>query len=776
MPSATPETVREKFRRWDLDGDGVISRSELGHVLGRLGMEEEEIDMIFRAADVKVRCLCGPAEENGVIEYDEFVEWLYELEVEQGSSAAGSPDVCDAPEPFSACGVAAVVKPGSLGVMLFCARNVPKMDYFSESDPYVVIEVLAADGTCLASERSNCVANTAHPVWNQVLSLPPAGKSRRRRNSGVEPAQWDPSSVILMLRLMDQDLLFDDYIGHCSLPLLDFLEHSPTRLRLWNKAGEAVLASSAPYMPCEVTLAVAAETLPASWPRQLDKKEEYPYHVFMMTRGTRGDVQPFVALARGMAEEYGWLVTICTELRWKTFVKANAKVSHGRIRFRPSGGDTEARMDSWIGKKVLESRSDLLQMVVLAASEAEFFGSATVFLSHVLEMEETGPRPVDLLVFGLTTARVAALISELCDKALAGFILQPTIIPSSDDEWTAVQPVRRANAKASGGWFTSHHTLRCMKGFVEESGLARYTLSHLRKSFGLEVRDTWDTLKQRNVPLVIPMRESTFPRPSDWWSGVQLTDFIFLRGCSGHGSLTEPLASFVAAARAAGARLGLMTFSSMPVARHLVVKCCVRMVEECAHGLRLIYVGRLQGNAIVPGDLITRADALKARGQFCEVERADFGALFKEMDCFVVHGGLGTTVEALRRKKPCCVTGPLLMDQRFWGNVCYQKGVGPEPVMIENFERICVNFANGALDPSDPNGWQANARAQNWGEEADDGVHTNVKHFAKLAGEPMATLSEQDMKAALAVLGATASTPVVKWKRTVSGAQLSEKG
>ena len=31
--------------------------------------------------------------------------------------------------------------------------------------------------------------------------------------------------------------------------------------------------------------------------------------VFMMTRGTRGDVQPFVALARGLAEELGWLAT-----------------------------------------------------------------------------------------------------------------------------------------------------------------------------------------------------------------------------------------------------------------------------------------------------------------------------------------------------------------------------------------------------------------------------------------------------------------------------------
>ena len=62
---------------------------------------------------------------------------------------------------------------------------------------------------------------------------------------------------------------------------------------------------------------------------------------------------------------------------------------------------------------------------------------------------------------------------------------------------------------------------------------------------------------------------------------------------------------------------------------------------------------------------------------------ADFGVLFRQMDAFVVHGGLGTTVEALRMKKPVAVTGVLLMDQRFWGGVCFNKGVGPAPVHFD---------------------------------------------------------------------------------------------
>ena len=50
---------------------------------------------------------------------------------------------------------------------------------------------------------------------------------------------------------------------------------------------------------------------------------------------------------------------------------------------------------------------------------------------------------------------------------------------------------------------------------------------------------------------------------------------------------------------------------------------------------------------------------LTAAGKLLEAERADFGVLFREMDAFVVHGGLGTTVEALRMRKPTVVTPTL---------------------------------------------------------------------------------------------------------------------
>merc|ERR1712087_602071 len=99
-------------------------------------------------------------------------------------------------------------------------------------------------------------------------------------------------------------------------------------------------------------------------------------------------------------------------------------------------------------------------------------------------------------------------------------------------------------------------------------------------------------------------------------------------------------------------------------------------------------------------------------------------------DAFIVHGGLGTIVEALRMRKPTVVTGILLMDQRFWGQVCFDKGVGPRPVHIEAFKTGAVDWANKALDPCSE--YAQAAAALSFGDEADDGVSANVNEFVRL--------------------------------------------
>lgn len=286
---------------------------------------------------------------------------------------------------------------------------------------------------------------------------------------------------------------------------------------------------------------------------------------------------------------------------------------------------------------------------------------------------------------------------------------------------------------------TSHAALGTLKKIFEANPFQEWNLTTIRKVLKLPPVNTWARLKELESPIVIPIHPNTFVKPSDWWSGIQMTDFIFLRSPStGSGAafdFAEPLKSFIDEAHQRGSKLCVVSFSSMRVNRRITLKVCSRMAEFCKFNASIIYVGQKFDDAI-PDDVQSKAEELTKAKRFLELEQAPFDQLFKVMDCFVVHGGLGTTVEALRLKKPVAVTGPLLMDQRFWGGVVSHKGVGPDVQHIDVFKHRdhCVAFIDNALDPADPCGWQKNARDLEFGADGADGVQLNADYISTVVG------------------------------------------
>eukprot|EP00434_Breviolum_minutum_P033163 symbB.v1.2.029343.t2/scaffold3201.1/size61370/3 len=104
-------------------------------------------------------------------------------------------------------------------------------------------------------------------------------------------------------------------------------------------------------------------------------------------------------------------------------------------------------MDSVGAHFLLSHSTEFLQMIALSRSEAEFFSSATVFMDEVLSLEHSA-KPVDLIMFGFTLAGVAALVSERCKKPLIGLILQPSCIPSKQEDWKAIQAIESPEGKS----------------------------------------------------------------------------------------------------------------------------------------------------------------------------------------------------------------------------------------------------------------------------------------------------------------------------------------
>jgi len=438
-------------------------------------------------------------------------------------------------------------------------------------------------------------------------------------------------------------------------------------------------------------------------------------------------VQPFVALAKGMANTHGWLVTLCTELHWKQFVLAEtATLRRGAVRFLPSGGDTAVEMSSWANRGAVHLNVEAWQTAMLGFSEWAFFNAMPTFVTQVgrcTRCEAGSPQTLDLLICSFTLTGVALLCSEVHAVPMASFCTQPGCIPTADPA---------ADSRIFKMWGGLSWMNFC-KNRMERNLFQATTLPNMRAAHGLPaIVDTWPTIFTQRVPVVIPMHPSTFTKPHDWGESIALTNFIFLRGLqSSRASAEQPrLESFVTSAKQAGRKLLLFTFSSMPISRAAMLRIVQRMLEHCQWPLAVLYVGSLPDEGGVDASLEAAAAALKEDGRFLEVADADFGSLFPRMDAFIVHGGLGTTVEALRNKKPTTVTGVLLFDQRFWGAVCADKGVGPPPTLVHHFEASCIEFANHALDPASE--YARVAASLELGDAHDDGVDANVAHFEQL--------------------------------------------
>jgi sterol 3beta-glucosyltransferase len=230
--------------------------------------------------------------------------------------------------------------------------------------------------------------------------------------------------------------------------------------------------------------------------------------------------------------------------------------------------------------------------------------------------EQKGEHPIDLIMAGFTLVGLGLLLSELYTVPVAGLIFQAAAVPSSDPD-------------ADPRLFGDVRGRAAIKTMMETFPLQPYALPNLRATYGLpRHRGTWETVFEQAVPMVLPMHSATFSRPADWGAHLALTDFVFLREprsvFASAPSLAPALDAFITANRAAGRKLVVMTFSSMPVPRCSMLRCAVRMLRECRHPMSLIYIGKRRSDRIDPAVESAAAD-LTTNGRLLELESTDFG-------------------------------------------------------------------------------------------------------------------------------------------------------
>eukprot|EP00931_Biecheleriopsis_adriatica_P087398 TRINITY_DN61880_c0_g1_i1.p1 TRINITY_DN61880_c0_g1~~TRINITY_DN61880_c0_g1_i1.p1 ORF type:complete len:787 (+),score=108.85 TRINITY_DN61880_c0_g1_i1:337-2361(+) len=440
----------------------------------------------------------------------------------------------------------------------------------------------------------------------------------------------------------------------------------------------------------------------------------------LVTRGTRGDVQPFVALARGLSEHCGCEVVVVTELRWKNFVKSNGKGLPTRLRFRPSGGDTTVKVNQRAAKMAMNlgQYSDTLQALMLSRSEVEFFPSEGCFW-HWANQEKP-----DFIVFGFTLTHVAMIISESLRVPIVGFTLQP----SRGIEQRAVDVGTLHNLLAPIREVIVGEEFQALLQQAMERIPSGDTLNSLRTSRGLsacpvdidtEDRQT-EALKRLRVPRVVPINpamllEQQVEQMSQ--DGMTLTDFIFLpeEPSVTAKALLSKVEEFIKQARRNSLVVVAMTFSSMPVGKSRMLEVAATI---CSFGKRdvacIVLAGGQAEDRPATQEEKAKRDVLEGEGKLMVVEGpVPFNRLFPQLDAIILHGGLGVTSEAIRAGLPTITSGILLMDQRYWAARLHEKNCGSEGIPISRLASKVLGLLEHTLPEDKAKGLPAGDWRQN---------------------------------------------------------------
>ncbi len=381
--------------------------------------------------------------------------------------------------------------------------------------------------------------------------------------------------------------------------------------------------------------------------------------VAIIAPGSRGDVEPYVALGVGL-QEAGHGVRLVTHEDFCSFV-----TSHG-LSFWPIKGKVQDIAQSDAMRERIEG-GNFLAILSQMAKEAQ---------RGALRLAQAGLaacQGMDLVLAGVGGLFVGLALAEKLDLSF----LQAYYIPFTP---TGAYPSFLLPKLPSwtGGALNrlSYHLARQVmwQPFRSADKLAR------EEVLGLPPAPFWGPYRASRFhegPILYGYSPSVIPKPPDWGDRIHVTGYWVLDPPADWAP-PPALTTFLEA----GPPPVYVGFGSMSS----------RDPERTAD-LILQALARTQQRAIIlAGWGGLRATDLPE--SVFMLDSAPFSWLFPRTAAVVHHGGAGTTAAGLRAGVPSIVI-PFFGDQPYWGQRVAQLGVGPEPIPRR---RLTVERLAGAIE------------------------------------------------------------------------------
>ncbi len=410
--------------------------------------------------------------------------------------------------------------------------------------------------------------------------------------------------------------------------------------------------------------------------------------ITILAVGSRGDVQPYIALGLGLAKA-GHRVRVASSPDFEPFVREHT------LDYAPMGSDFRALMDSEATRRVLD-KSNPVQFL---RDQGAAFRQAFERFAYDSSAACAGS---DAIIFSTV--------------AVPGFgVAEMMRVPCF---WAPLTPMSRTREFPS--FFLSRRNLggplNWLSHLAEEQlvwqPFRQFVNQWRRESLGLApfpFGGPFDLIERTRLPTLYGYSPVVLPKPSDWGDWMHVTGYWFLdRPDNWHPPAA--LADFIAN----GPPPVYIGFGSM---NHRKPEQVTQLV---IHALGL---ARQRGILATGWGGLGDADLPET---VFKIDAIPHDWLFPQMAAVVHHGGAGTTGAGLRAGIPSIVV-PFTVDQPFWAQRVYALGVGTQPIPRNQLtaERLAAAIRQAVSDG------ELRKRAAAIGERVrrEDGVECAISAF-----------------------------------------------
>ncbi len=367
--------------------------------------------------------------------------------------------------------------------------------------------------------------------------------------------------------------------------------------------------------------------------------------IFVATSGSRGDVEPFLALSKAL-QRAGYDVLLSAPPDFGGWI-----ASHG-IAHHPAG--EPAREIVYAFADAIEN-DKFFRSLARAGYEQKF--------RALFESVAEASQGAALLIYSPLMASVTFLAEARGIPAIAVYLA-----PAFPTAEFAVPLMRRF----SYGSFVNPLLHRALDLLLWN--MFRPWWNSVRSGLpGLKPLGRFHDIHSINGKPILhlfALSETLLPRPRDWPGHAIMTGNFFLDGGE-DWQVPADLAAFLEA----GPPPIYIGFGSMPLGQS---KTKARILLEAL---------RLSGQRVVMargwggwGDEFTESLGTSLH----LIDAAPHRRLFPLMAGVVHHGGAGTTAASVLAGRPSLVT-PLMMDQHFFANLIARHGAGPQPLPVKQW-------------------------------------------------------------------------------------------